>query len=486
MFPYCRYYVDPDATAYLTIARRYATGDWVRGVNGYWSPLSCWFTAMGICAGMEAITAAVVVNTAGALGFLGVSFSLFRYFGLKQYVQWLFCAALTVFLAYAVYYQLFADLWECFLLLAGLRIVLSERFLRAPALWILHGCVGALAYFSKAYAFPFFLLNTLVCVFFLAGKNKLQWLKICVVSIGVMMVCASPWIWLLHEKYGRWMTSTAGSLNMSWYLLGHANYKPGLGCLLPLPYADAVYHWEDPYYVAGDTPHFWSSGHYFLLQCARVVQNFLKMAGSMSALSLFFFPLWIAAFLVFSIKKRRQHLPRPLQMLLISFLLFPLAFLLINFEPRYIWYLVPPGMILGHFALQQLKKRQKAATVVFALSFALWPLLDTAFIWNEGKREFEQAKEMKKKNIKGSFTANTGNNRDIQKMVRLAYFSGNSCYVAPLAGRTTEQVLQEMRRYHIKYYFQSDDMRGVTVSEKSLPFPNVAYINGLGVFLVNP
>ena len=261
MYPYCHYYIDPDATAYLTIARRYVKDHGVYAVNGYWSPLSCWFTALGMYAGLSAVNAAIIVNLSGALGFLLMSYSLFRRFGLKPYVQWLFCMSLALFLPYAVYYQLFADLWECFLLLAGLRLLLSERFTRTPLLWVLYGVTGALAYFAKAYAFPFFLLNTVVCAAFLARPNKRLWLKICAVSIVVMLICAFPWLWLLHERYGRWMTSTAGTLNMSWYLTGHANYKPEYGCLLPPVYDDAVYHWEDPYLVAGEKPHFWTSGN---------------------------------------------------------------------------------------------------------------------------------------------------------------------------------------------------------------------------------
>jgi hypothetical protein len=221
---------------------------------------------------------------------------------------------------------------------------------------------------------------------------------------------------------------------------------------LPPPYADAVYHWEDPYYVTGATPHFWTSGHYLLLQCARVVQNFIKMAVSMSALSLFFFPLWMAGLLMFCIKSRRQQLSRSVQPVIIFFLLFPLAFLLINFEPRYIWSLMPLGMILGYLALVQLKKKQRLAIAVFALSFIVWPLLDISSVWNTGRQEYELAQQLKAHGIKGCFTSDTESNKDIQRMVRLAYFSGNSCYVAPVPC-PQQELINGMRHYRIPYFF---------------------------------
>jgi hypothetical protein len=45
IYPYYQYYVDPDGTAYLTISKRYADGDFLKAINGYWSPWSCWLTA---------------------------------------------------------------------------------------------------------------------------------------------------------------------------------------------------------------------------------------------------------------------------------------------------------------------------------------------------------------------------------------------------------------------------------------------------------
>src|SRR5687767_8113954 len=45
-FPYLRYYIDnPDSVSYLSIAGKYASGDFANAVNGYWSPLITWMLA---------------------------------------------------------------------------------------------------------------------------------------------------------------------------------------------------------------------------------------------------------------------------------------------------------------------------------------------------------------------------------------------------------------------------------------------------------
>ena len=87
IYPNYQYYIDPDGTAYLTISRRYAEGHYVQAINGYWSPWSCWLTALLMKAGIAAIPASVIINTAGATGFLFITQSLFRRFDMIKKLQ---------------------------------------------------------------------------------------------------------------------------------------------------------------------------------------------------------------------------------------------------------------------------------------------------------------------------------------------------------------------------------------------------------------
>ena len=181
IYPFYQYYIDPDATAYLTVAKRYAAGDYVKAINGYWSPWSIWLTALLMKGGMASFKAAIIINAIGAIGFLVASHSLFRVFRLRKDIQWMLSGALALFLLYAVFWQSFADLWGCFFLLVVLRLMLLEGFVKRPLLWLLTGLCGALAYVAKAYCLPFFVLEIIVCVFFLAGArqkaNRMQWDK---------------------------------------------------------------------------------------------------------------------------------------------------------------------------------------------------------------------------------------------------------------------------------------------------------------------
>src|ERR1700733_6092363 len=220
IYPHYQYYIDPDGTSYLTISQRYANGDLERAINSFWSPLGCWLTAFLIMGGIAAIPASVIVNTLGAGGCLLITQSYFIKFGIARNLQWLLNVTFALFLCYAIFWQSFDDIWECFLLLSTLRIILAEEFVNKPLLWVACGVVGAIAYFAKAYSLPFFMLNTTCCTYFICKDNKKQWLKVSFIAIGVMLLCSFPWIYAIHSKYNEWTPSTAGKLNMGWFLIG--------------------------------------------------------------------------------------------------------------------------------------------------------------------------------------------------------------------------------------------------------------------------
>jgi hypothetical protein len=457
--PYYQWYVDPDATAYLTIIRRYAEHNYAKAVNGYWSPWSCWLSAAHKkIFDLTLLDTARVVNTWGAIGFLFITHSFLKFFNIKRSLVWLCELTMVGFLAYAVFGQLFDDLWECFFLLAALRLMLREDFARKAWLWVVTGALGALAYVAKAYAFPFFILNVVVCTYFIT-ENRKQWMKICATAIIVMFAVSFPWIYALHDKYGVWMTGTAGKLNLSWYTVGHPYWKEGITHLVPPVYADSPYYWEDPYVANGATPNLFSSLAMFKMQLVRIPYTVLKLMQSMCELSpLFFVAFGAMLFLVLS-KKFRAYFPEQLHIVAVSFLLFSLAYLLINFESRYLWYMVPLSLVVLSLLLQKLLEHFNdskwigpKAYAFMALSFLYFPVVQLKKMYKVGADDNAIAARMKQEGIKGSFTAVTTAGTQVQGVERIAYFSGNSFYAIPNPDITHEQLLAEMKRYGVKYY----------------------------------
>lgn len=504
VYPLFQYYVDPDATGYLTVVKYYAAGEYAKAINGYWSPWSCWLTVLFMKGGLLPFKAAIVANTLGAVGLLYITQSFFLKYNIISRLQWAMNLAMAGFLCYAVYAQSFADLWECFLLLVALRLIVSDRFKYSPQLWIAAGAIGALAYFAKAYAFPFFILNTLCCVFYLTRawnrRNVVHWLSVSGVMILTMAIVSSPWLYALHTKYGGWKTSTAGTLNLSWYLVGHPFYKEGILHLLPPPYADGVSYWDDPWMVNGATPHFYSSAKLFALQMVRVGQNAIKFLKCTSEISVFFAFIWLMAVGMLLSRKLRCFFSHNKVMLpVLSFLLFPVAFLLINFEPRYVWYMLPLSMLIGAMVLQKglkLLNGQRVygtfIVIAFALSYLVTPVWEMQKMVHDGRDDYQAAQQLQQLGIKGSFTSNAvfGNDALVRSQ-RIAYFAGSQYYNMPYANVPSNELLQEMRRYGIKYYYYFyPDAVSVQAfqlkNEQGVPFKEVSggRLPGIRIFQV--
>ena len=484
LYPWYQYYIDPDATAYLTIAMRYAAGDYDKAVNGYWSPWSIWLTAGLIKTGLSPFSSAIIINTLGAIGFLFGSQSLAALLRVKKGIQWLMAFTLARFLVYSVYKQSFSDLWMCAFLLIGLRIMLYDNFTRKPVLWILLGVTGTLSYFAKQYGFHFFILNTIVCSYFITQGNRRQWLSISFVAILVMVACSLPWIYQLHGKYGAWMTGTAGKLNLSWYLLGHPIWKDGIDVLLPPVYGDSPYYWEDPWWVNGETPHFYSSAKLLLLQMVRVVYNALKLVQSMSAISVFYAAVWLLAVSMALSKKLREELSTVQWVTVVSFLIFPLSFLLINFEPRYIWYTLPLSFIIGAWGVQHIQQYvspllQRVIIWVLALSYLVTPVREMQEMFRDGQDAYDIAQVLQQEGIIGSFATNVNSGADVHYIERIAYHSGNAYYNMPVAA-VQPLLLKDMRRYGVKYFYylyRGNPDSFIFYDEQGHPFP-VVYNDG--------
>ena len=487
IYPNYQYYIDPDGTAYLTIAKRYANGDYLKAINGYWSPWSCWLTAILIKCGMNAIPASVVINTIGATGFLYISQSFFLRFSIEKPLQWLLNLALTVFLCFAIFWQSFDDLWECFFLLTTLRLILTDGFGSRPFLWFLTGVLGTLAYFAKAYSFPFFILNTLVCIYFIVCKNKTQWLKVCGSAIATMIVLSLPWIYALRCKYGIWTTSTAGSLNMSWYLVGHPNWRESIKLLLPPAYPDSPYYWEDPWLVNGVTPHFWNSWHLLGLQFLRIGLNMWKLLRSSLELSVFFPVIGVLAISSLHSKKWKHVFTGDLKIIVYSFLLFPIGYVLINFESRYLWYMLPLSLVIGGVVLQQMKSQfKKLMMVLLAVSLIVFPVRKLKEMNHEGYYEFFMSEFFNAGTQPGSFVCRAAEGTQTQNAARFAYFTHNNYFNITDPKATDKDILAEMRRYHVKYYMSFDGSE--LKDEQGKLFKEIAASKAdeVRVFVVNP
>ncbi len=447
LYPLYQNYIDPDATAYLTIAKRYAEGDYSAAINGYWSPLGCWLTAAFMKLGLQAIPAAVAANTAGGMLFLYGSNLLFTKFNISSVLKWWYNCALAVFLVFAVYYQLFDDLWMAGFLLVIVRVLQYEDFATNIKQWFLVGALGAFAYFSKAYALPFLVIYLFIA---LAIKSRFCWVQVFKAwsfILLVLLTIAAVWINALSAKYGAFTTSTAGGLNLYWYNIGHPLYKSGIQSLLPPPYHNSPYFWEDPFTVNQQVS-FWSVPGAWLIVLKRLPINLLKFVVAVSLLHIPMAVVYLQT-LALAVKKQFQHpLFTKYSDLVLLLFLFPSFYFLINFESRYIWVLLPVSLVLSSLIVPTMKHWMIAFSVACLVLYPIKKLMSMAHV---GRNEFNCAGAIKSKGLKGKFITTAAEGAEIQGMERLAYFSGLQLYSNGGASFDTAKTSTEITQYNIDF-----------------------------------
>ncbi len=495
-YPYYRYYIDPDAVAYLTIAHRYATGDILRAVNGLWSPFHPFLVSLFMRHGIDGLFAAHITNAIACMGIITGMFFMFRRFRLDAFIVTTLMAVLPVFLVYCVYMQLFDDLWQIVFLLAYLLIICSRHFLTTWWKWILCGVVGALAFFAKTYSFYFIVLHLAVTIMLLnqaQGKPLFAHVKTYAAVLLTMLVIMLPWIYLMHLKYGTWAISNAGAINGSWTITGHKTFKEGINHLIPPPYFDSPYSMEDPSINEGHLYTIWQSPQLFFMQCARSGYAFMQAFLTMGQLSFFLVSILVATGIAVFSKKMQAIFQTDHKILFSASLVIPVGYLAMHFEPRYIWLMVYTSMILGGTWLMLLKnyltpRPYYLLVALFALSYITYPIYDMKTLLNKGKDVYIEAQEINKLHLQGTFTSNESENRCpvTALLTHMPYYSIEHFDFSH------QVLLAEMRRYRVNYYFfyfkpldgQAVDLR----DEHDHSFPELTKntIPGLKIFLVDP
>ncbi len=499
LWRYYQYYIDPDAISYLNIVERYVAGDYAHAINAFWSPLGVWGTTLLVkLTGCDLFLCAIIFNTLAAAGTVIASQQLFHQFRSSGWERLFFGLTSALFWSYTVYFQSFTDIWQFFFLTCGLLILLRADFLEKPLLWILLGLTGTMAYFGKAYSFYFFPIMIISIILLkMNEKGNINWIKLLKVSsiaIITMMAAAFPWLFLIHEKYGIWTSSTAGQLNLSWWLVGTQEFRPGITVLVPPVYKGSLFYFEDPFLVQGKLTRMWDSPALFIKQIARVGFNAFNWVACNNRISAFYFASWIMS-IIFLFKKEHYFSGRyNMKILVVLFLIFPLPYWLMTFDGgRYLWFTIPLVCILHLFMAERLvfpylsQKLRKLYTIIFFLSFLVTPVLDMKEMFRAGQDDFEMAQKLKDKGINGSFATNRSYADGVLSLTRIAWFTQNPWYCHTLNNFTTSDILADARRYGVKYYFyfyegSGDDYHLEDKAGKDLPDLTGGSIPGIKVF----
>lgn len=382
-----QYNVGGDGTSYISIAHHYATGNWQDAVNGYWSPLYSWLIAPFLTYGFDPFQAVLIAKILSLIiGFftiIGVSrlASTFQLDGQVKKAVLISSVPITLFFAIS---RVTSDLLVVCLLVYYFTIIFNPRY---PDKWfngVLCGLIGAAAYLSKSYIFPFFVVhflcfNLIYYYKLLKTKKKHYILKNFVLGFSLFFIISGLWVGTISQEYNKLTIGTATDYNHK--IVGpqyQAHPVYFLGLLKP-PNNNAISIWEDPSTIELDDWNPLESWENFQFQLKLLWKNICKEIAFIEYFSLLSVIIVIVSlFLIFTTKSKKTR--ENLVYLLITILIYSAGYCLIFVEQRYLWPVCILLLLLGFYLIDSTYKNRifnsnsrNVFLIVLMVSFMVMP-----------------------------------------------------------------------------------------------------------------
>ncbi len=461
LHPYLGYLLDSDAVAYLTIADRVANGDWLKSINGLWSPLNAWLLVPFIKMGVDAWWVAKILNAFfGGLVLLLV-YILFYRLRFNEWTRNLLLAVLVVVLVFFSYFQIFGDVLQLIFALAYVHLFIIPRFYQRKGLILLSAICMGVGFYAKSYSLIFYVLHFSAMGVWVVIKNRsllqsvlLNWL----IGLITIIMIALPWSFQMKEKYGfHAITGLAGKLNMSWYINSDKTFNDSIQLLIPPAYDDSPSFWEDPYLSQGELSKPWTSMHHFTRWVLRVGHTCLVALACTFEISLFY--LFIVFYLLYGLIRKKSMPPKPFDDIFLAVLILPLGYLAMHIETRYIWLNTFLIMVLGVYLIKEKKWVIKYThmTVLLAISFLPFISIKLVNLKDKNKELFQTAEHFKQEGVSGKIVSNIN---DEGNLWVVAYLASLNNYTIEQEHYSLAKLIGEMDRYGVKYYLHYPEQGG--------------------------
>jgi hypothetical protein len=380
-----------DGISYIFIAKYYAAGNWFDAINGYWSPLYSWLMTPFFLFKLNPYQSAYVPRIISFIAGLFIIICVRRLMNIlecdkstKIVIQ---LSILPIIIFATIIYDT-PDLTLVAVILYYFSLIFSPNYSIKSFNGILCGIMGALAYLSKSYMFPFFLVHFISFNFYyyfksINRKQKHIIFKNLVFGLIVFFTISGLWAGMISEKYGEFTIGTAGEYNHA--LLGHtSNLHPiHFKGLIKPPNENSISIWEDPTYVKLKDWSAFSSSENFNYEIRLVWSNILETISIIEYYSIFSIFIIILSIYLFFRREITRSVHKNLLFLLLTMLIYSGGYLYIFTAWRYLLPLAFLLMITGFYLIDILYKIRWVnikvkylLLIVLMLSFAANPVYD--------------------------------------------------------------------------------------------------------------
>ena len=441
-----------DSMLYFSLAEKYLAGDFANAINGYWGPLLAWliipFLYMGIS---DVLTINLIDMTIGVLLIIGVWRLSYRFEITDKIRSVLMVALLPIVLKFSIVQPM--DFLLVCILIFYLGIIFKADYPGKISSGFFAGSLGAFAYLTKAYAFPFFIVHFFIMniLHYFRGISKEERAKVlrnAVAGFVLFFLISGAWIMVISDKYGHATFSTMRDTNFN--APGPEAMGGGLEFGVPVfskgfyppPNETAFVVWEDPSYLRGEKWSAWqSSTHlkHFIRLTLKNVSDSMKIFEGFSS---FFLAIIISYILLLIVKPVKEWLAHGVLLYpLLTISLFSGGYLLFHLEDRYVWLsnillLLMGGYVLTIILQKEFFKsdlRKNILIVAFAFSFIFVPSKHVLQANRGGMETYmhDVGMDLKHYNVTGNLASNrefVPTHNAWHKTFRLAYWVDGKYY----------------------------------------------------------
>jgi len=471
-----------DATIYLDLAKKYLNGDLTNAINGYWGPMLAWLFIPFMFFKIRPEFAINALNLiVGVVTIYGVWVLSYRFEITEKIRVAVVISLLPIMLFYSLV-ELIDFLLVCFIVYY-LSIIFDNQYSKKVSKGILCGITGSLAYFSKYYAFPFFIvhffiMNAMHYINSPAGQQRRMVLRNALAGFITFALISGLWVTAISLKYGHFTFSNTGKGNFA--PIGPDAPQEGLERgvvifhkgLFPPTNETATSAWEDPSYLWKDVKS-WSpldSPAHFIYFVKNIIRNIIDTLGIFESYSRLSIALLIAHILLILAGPINKKLLRGDRFYsLITILIYAGGYMPFHVENRYLWIINILLLLIGGHILTVMFKHdffnknivQNFLIIIFVLSFIITPLKSYA---QAGKNNINKDMYLLSRILKDKYhiKGNIASNREWKhipvhdswhKTFRLSFWLNSKYYGQTEAVISDEDLKNELERYNIDYYF---------------------------------
>lgn len=469
-----KYYpnTDVDGISYINIAHAYAMGNWTGAVNGYWSPLYSWLMVPFFLSGFTPIYGVYISKIVPLIiGFFTIISirKLSRIFKMDRIVEIaLLSSSIPVILYFALMYNT-PDLLIVFILIIYLSIIFNPQYTFNWTNGILCGFIGAAAYLTKSYAFPFFIVHFLIfnLIYYfkdLDSQNKNKILKNMFLGFFIFFMISGLWIGIINEKYEKLTISTSGEYNQA--LIGptytenptsHIKYPVDYNGLFKPPNNSSTSIWDDPTYIKMEHWNPFASFGDFNRQLTIIWENIVftyNIIESFFIVSIFL----IIAILIFIWKSKAQQIIKErLIYLLITIFIYTAGYSFITVVWRYLWFIFILIMIACFYLVHGMyKSKMITATVrnilliILIFSFIAEPVYELNLFSSNENQIYNISNTLQQEY---KINGNIASNSKWEYMLAFSYYSNNKYYGQTKKTDNSLDLQKELDENKIDYYF---------------------------------